>query len=95
MAVPELDTTVFLILGECVKNGDHRLVVLNRVAHYSAAQLQNLFDAANRVCDAGSRESRALAMLKRRAPCSPRMGEIDRLRLHQLVIIQHLVDLLW
>jgi integrase len=30
--VPELDTSVFLIPGEHVKNGDERLVVLNRVA---------------------------------------------------------------
>jgi integrase len=30
--VPELDTSVFLIPGERVKNGDERLVVLNRVA---------------------------------------------------------------
>jgi len=30
--VPELDTSVFLIPGENVKNGDERLVVLNRVA---------------------------------------------------------------
>lgn len=30
--VPELDTTVFMIPGSRVKNGDERLVVLNRVA---------------------------------------------------------------
>ncbi len=30
--VPELDTSVFIIPGEDVKNGDERLVVLNRVA---------------------------------------------------------------
>jgi len=30
--VPELDTSVFVIPGERVKNGDERLVVLNRVA---------------------------------------------------------------
>jgi integrase len=30
--VPELDTSVFIIPGERVKNGDERLVVLNRVA---------------------------------------------------------------
>ena len=30
--VPELDTSVFLIPGERVKNGEERLVVLNRVA---------------------------------------------------------------
>lgn len=30
--VPELDTSVFIIPGENVKNGDERLVVLNRVA---------------------------------------------------------------
>jgi integrase len=32
VAVPELETTVFLIPGHKVKNGDERLVVLNRVA---------------------------------------------------------------
>jgi len=30
--VPELDTSVFLIPGERIKNGEERLVVLNRVA---------------------------------------------------------------
>lgn len=32
VVVPELDTSVFLIPGERVKNGEERLVVLNRVA---------------------------------------------------------------
>ena len=32
MKVPALDTSVFIIPGERVKNGDERLVVLNRVA---------------------------------------------------------------
>jgi len=32
VSVPELDTSVFLIPGERVKNGEERLVVLNRVA---------------------------------------------------------------
>jgi integrase len=147
VAVPELDTTVFLIPGDQVKNGDERLVVLNRVArsvvesvrgqhpefvfvyrgrpietmhnnawqkararaglpqvrvhdlkhtfgrrlraagvsfedrqdllghrsgrittHYSAAELQSLLEAANRVCDEGSRKTPALVMLKRKAP---------------------------
>ncbi len=30
--VPQLETSVFMIPGQCVKNGDERLVVLNRVA---------------------------------------------------------------
>ena len=30
--VPELDTSVFIIPGQRVKNGDERLVVLNRIA---------------------------------------------------------------
>lgn len=30
--IPKLETTVFIIPGERVKNGDDRLVVLNRVA---------------------------------------------------------------
>lgn len=32
VAVPELDTSVFIIPGYKVKNGDERLVILNRVA---------------------------------------------------------------
>jgi integrase len=36
--------------------------------HYSAAELQNLLEAANRVCDGGSRKTPALVMLKRKAP---------------------------
>ncbi len=32
MAIPQLNTSVFLIPGHLVKNGDERLVVLNRVA---------------------------------------------------------------
>jgi len=31
--VPQLDTAVFIIPGEQVKNGDDRLVVLNTIAH--------------------------------------------------------------
>jgi integrase len=147
--VPELDNTVFLIPGSKVKNGDERLVVLNRVAksvidsvrgdhkeyvfvyrkrpietlnntgwqearkraglpqvrvhdlkhtfgrrlraagvsfedrqdllghrsgrittHYSAAELANLIEAANRVCDAGSRKTPALVILKKQAPAA-------------------------
>ena len=30
--VPPLDTSVFIIPGEMVKNGDERLVILNRLA---------------------------------------------------------------
>lgn len=144
--VPELKTSVFLIPGDHVKNGEPRLVVLNRVAqsviksvrgihqefvftyhgkpvarmtntawknarrkaglahvrvhdlkhtfgrrlraanvsfadrqdllghksgritdHYSAAELQNLIHAANRVCEQGSRKSPALVVLKHKA----------------------------
>ena len=147
--VPELETTVFLIPGDRVKNGDERLVVLNRVAravvesvrgqhpeyvfpyrghrietmnnnawqkarvraglpqvrvhdlkhtfgrrlraagvsfedrqdllghrsgrittHYSTAELQNLLEAANRVCEEKSRNSSALTILKRQAPAA-------------------------
>ena len=147
--VPELETTVFLIPGDRVKNGDERLVVLNRVAravvesvrgqhpeyvfpyrghrietmnnnawqkarvraglpqvrvhdlkhtfgrrlraagvsfedrqdllghrsgrittHYSTAELQNLLEAANRVCEEKSRKSPALTILKRQAPAA-------------------------
>jgi integrase len=146
VVVPELDTSVFLIPGSRVKNGDERLVVLNRVAqsvvasvrgqhpefvfvypgrpietmnnngwqqarrraglpqvrvhdlkhtfgrrlraagvsyedrqdllghrsgriatHYSAAELGNLIEAANRVCERGSRKTPALVILKKKA----------------------------
>jgi len=142
--VPELDTSVFLIPGDRVKNGEERLVILNRVArsvieevrgqhpvyvftfrgrplagmnnsawkkarvrvdlkqvrvhdlkhtfgrrlraagvsfedrqdllghksgrittHYSAAELVNLIEAANKVCGEKSRKSPALVLLKR------------------------------
>jgi integrase len=36
--------------------------------HYSAAEMQSLLQAANRVCSDGSRKSPALVMLKRKAP---------------------------
>jgi integrase len=144
--VPELETSVFLIPAESVKNGEQRLVVLNDVAkavvesqrgkdahfvftfrgkpigtmhntgwqnardraelaqvrvhdlkhtfgrrlrsagvsfedrqdllghksgrittHYSAAELENLIDAANRVCEADSRKIPALVVLKQKA----------------------------
>jgi integrase len=143
--VPELDTSVFIIPGDRVKNGEDRLVVLNKVAisivdslrgqnrihiftyagrrlrkmnntgwqrarkraglshvrvhdlkhtfgrrlrsagvsfedrqdllghrsgritsHYSAAELGNLIDAANKVVSVGSRKSPALVMLKKK-----------------------------
>lgn len=143
--VPELDTSVFIIPDAYVKNGDERLVVLNKVAksviesmrgkhpeyvfsfkgkpietmnnsgwqhartraeleqvrvhdlkhtfgrrlraagvsfedrqdllghktgkittHYSGAELEALIEAANRVCETGSRKSPALVMLKRK-----------------------------
>lgn len=146
VSVPELGASVFIIPADRVKNGDERLVVLNRVAqsvveevrgqhpdrvfvfrghpvngmnntgwqnarkragltqvrvhdlkhtfgrrlraagvsyedrqdllghksgrittHYSAAELQNLIDAANRVCGENSRKSPALVLLKQKA----------------------------
>ena len=147
VSVPELNTSVFLIPGSKVKNGDERLVVLNRVAksvidgvrgehdeyvfvyrgrpidtidntgwqearkraglphvrvhdlkhtfgrrlravgvsfedrqdllghrsgrittHYSAAELANLIEAANKVCEAGVRKMPTLVILKKQAP---------------------------
>ena len=38
--------------------------------HYSAAELQSLLDAANRVCDEGSRKTPALVVMKRKAPAA-------------------------
>ena len=32
VGVPELDTSVFIVPGDTVKNGDERLVVLNSIA---------------------------------------------------------------
>ena len=40
--VPELDTSVFLIPKEQVKNGEERLVVLNRVAKSVVGSLRGL-----------------------------------------------------
>jgi integrase len=52
VAVPELDTSVFLIPGSRVKNGDERLVVLNRVAQSVVESVRGqhpeVFIAANR-----------------------------------------------
>ena len=36
--------------------------------HYSAAELANLIEAANKVCDAGSRKTPALVILKKQPP---------------------------
>jgi len=36
--------------------------------HYSAAELVSLIEAANRVCDVGSRKTPALVILKKQAP---------------------------
>ena len=147
VAVPELGTSVFIVPGNRVKNGDDRVVVLNRVAHsvvesvrgsdpvyifgyrgrslstmhntawqsarrraglpqarvhdlkhtfgrrlraagvsfedrqdllghrsgritthYSAAELSSLIEAANKVCEQGSRKSPELVLLKKKAP---------------------------
>lgn len=38
--------------------------------HYSAAELQNLIAAANRVCEAGVRKMPTLVVLKRQAPAA-------------------------
>ena len=38
--------------------------------HYSAAELANLIEAANKVCDAGSRKTPALVILKKQAPAA-------------------------
>jgi integrase len=149
VGVPELDTSVFMVPGTKVKNGDERLVILNRVAravvdsvrgqhpeyvfvyrggpigtmnnngwqearkraalqqvrvhdlkhtfgrrlraagvsfedrqdllghrsgrittHYSAAELASLLEAADRVCEVGSRKTPALVVLKRQAPAA-------------------------
>jgi len=40
--VPELDTSVFIIPGERIKNGEERLVVLNRVAKSVVESLRGL-----------------------------------------------------
>jgi integrase len=38
--------------------------------HYSAAELASLLEVANRVCEAGSRKTPALVVLKRQAPAA-------------------------
>lgn len=38
--------------------------------HYSAAELTSLLEAANRVCEAGSRKTPALVVRKRQAPAA-------------------------
>jgi hypothetical protein len=38
--------------------------------HYSAAELAHLIEAANRVCDAGSRKTPTLVILKKQAPAA-------------------------
>ena len=147
VVVPELETSVFIVPGNRVKNGDDRVIVLNRVAHsvvesvrgsdpehvfayrgralttmhntawqsarqraglpqvrvhdlkhtfgrrlraagvsfedrqdllghrsgritthFSAAELSSLIEAANKVCEQGSRKSPELVLLKKKAP---------------------------
>ena len=130
--VAELETSLFIIPGEQVKNGEERLVVLNGIAksvidnlrglhpvyvfvrahkkdsepkpvtkisnlawraareraagvsfedrqdllghrsgrittHYSQAELTNLIEAADKVCDTGSRKSHATTWLRRKS----------------------------
>ncbi len=43
--VPELDTSVFIIPGERIKNGEERLVVLNRVAKSVVESVRGLHPA--------------------------------------------------
>jgi integrase len=38
--------------------------------HYSAAELANLIDAANKVCEAGARKMPTLVILKKQAPAA-------------------------
>jgi integrase len=44
------------------------------MTHYSAAQLQNLLEAANRVCETGSRKTPALVLFKKKAPAAIAAG---------------------
>ena len=37
--------------------------------HYSAVELQNLIDAANRVCEEGARKSPVMVLLRSAQPC--------------------------
>ena len=39
-------------------------------AHYSAAELEHLLDAANRVCEGNARKMPTLVLLKRKAPAA-------------------------
>lgn len=38
--------------------------------HYSAAELESLLEAANKVCEGGSRKTPALVVLKKQAPAA-------------------------
>jgi hypothetical protein len=42
--------------------------------HYSAAELQNLLEAAGRACETGSRKTPALMLLKKKAPAAIAAG---------------------
>ena len=45
--------------------------------HYSAAELSNLIEAANRVCGGNSRKSPVLVLLKQKAATA---GDVNRLK---------------
>jgi hypothetical protein len=65
LEVPELETSVFVIPGDRVKNGADRLRGAEQ--HYSAAELSNLIEAAEKACQVGSRKSPAVVALKQKA----------------------------
>ena len=60
--VPELGTSVFIIPGEQDLLG-HRSARIT--THYSAAELSQLIEAANRVCESNRRQPE-LVVLRRR-----------------------------
>ena len=80
VCVPELNTSVFIIPGENVKNSDDRLVVLNRVAA-SVVAAQRGKHAAFVFTYKGARLSR---MLNRAWIRARRDADLPQVRVHDL-----------
>ena len=74
LAIPQLDTSVFIIPGAFVKNGDERLVVLNRIA--------------GSVCSTSDQENAARDCHLRQSPAA-REPNPSRARRHHTGAIEH------
>ena len=78
--MPQLNTAIFIIPGEQVKNGDDRLVVLNRTA-FEVANLQEGKHPTHVLTFNGNPTTRMLNTIWRRARKS---AELPRVRVHNL-----------